>query len=72
MSIAGYMKVDLEYSRWFDGLRTTIKTMPEAGVRLGALSNKGTLAIAEALRDLGSLPLLRRTGLTDETESGAV
>jgi phosphoglycolate phosphatase len=48
-----YAKADLEHSRLFDGVRTTIETIHEAGVRLAVLSNKGPIAIAGALQRFG-------------------
>jgi phosphoglycolate phosphatase len=53
-----YEAIDLEHSRLFDGVRTTIKTINEAGVRLAVLSNKGPIAIAGALQRFGLAPFI--------------
>jgi phosphoglycolate phosphatase len=53
-----YAKVDLEHSRLFDGVGTTIKTIHEAGVRLAVVSNKGPIAIAGALQRFGLAPFI--------------
>jgi phosphoglycolate phosphatase len=53
-----YAAVDAEYSSLFEGVSTTIQSIHHAGVRLAVLSNKGPMAIADALQRFGLAPFL--------------
>ncbi|MBO0754843.1 MAG: HAD family hydrolase [Bradyrhizobiaceae bacterium] len=60
-----YAEADLEHSRLFDGVWTTIKTMHEAGVRLAVVSNKGPVAIAGALQRFALAPFIAQVLAAD-------
>jgi phosphoglycolate phosphatase len=48
-----YGEMDVEHSELFAGVRTTVSAIQQAGLRLAVLSNKGSVAIARALRRFG-------------------
>ena len=53
-----YAEVDAECSHLFKGVYTTIQEIHAAGVRLAVLSNKGPVAIAEALQRFRLAPFV--------------
>jgi phosphoglycolate phosphatase len=60
-----YANVDLEHSQLFEGVKTTIKAVHEAGVCLAVLSNKGPVAIAGALQRFGLAPFIAQVFAAD-------
>jgi phosphoglycolate phosphatase len=55
-----YATIDAQHSRLFEGVWTTLQRIHLAGVHLAVLSNKGPVAIGEALRRYRLAPFITR------------